>query len=173
VFTGLPNRTLLSDRIELAMARARSHRGLLAVGLLDLDGFKEINDRLGYDAGDALLIAVARRLRNALRDCDTLARLGGDEMVLLLPDLGGAAEAATTFARIHGCFGQPFELRDGRPVRISASIGYTLFPHDAGPGDVLIRHADQAMYVAKREGKDRVRRARPEDRNDDPRVSDE
>jgi diguanylate cyclase (GGDEF)-like protein len=154
--TGLPNRSLLSYYIEQAMARARRHGRLLAVGLLDLDGFKAINDRLGHAAGDSVLVVLAHRLRSVVRECDTLARLGGDEIALLLPDLECAQDAQTVMARVQACVREPCDLGEGREAQVSASIGYTLFPEDSGPGDVLMRHADQAMYAAKRQGKNLI-----------------
>jgi predicted signal transduction protein with EAL and GGDEF domain len=103
-------------------------------------------------------VAVARRLRTALRECDTLARIGGDELALLLPDLAEAEDAGAALRRVLHCFATPFDLGEGAQVEASASIGYTLHPQDPGPGDVLVRHADQAMYAAKRAGKARLLR---------------
>ena len=155
--TDLPNRALLSERIEAEMVRAmQGETSLLAVALLDLDGFKKVNDRFGHAVGDALLIAVTRRLRGALKEGGLLARLGGDEIVLLVPGLRRKEDAEVALNRAMSCFAEPFRLERGQELRVGASIGYTLYPEDPGPGDVLIRHADQAMYSAKRGGKSQL-----------------
>lgn len=159
--TGLPNRTLLSDRIERAVGRACRSGEQIVVALLDLDGFKSVNDRYGHAPGDDLLIAVGARMRAAIREQDTLARLGGDEFALLLTELSDTRAAVEALDRVCECFGLPFALPDGRTVSITASIGYTLSPQDHGPGDVLVRHADQAMYLAKRSGTGRMIRYEP------------
>ena len=152
--THLPNRTLLADRVEQALTQAQRHQRLLAVCFLDLDDFKPINDTHGHQTGNALLIEVARRLRELVRAGDTVARLGGDEFALLLTDLSGPDEAREVLERLLASISAPYEL-GSITATISASIGYTLAPGDAGDADTLLRHADQAMYVAKTEGRNR------------------
>jgi diguanylate cyclase (GGDEF)-like protein/PAS domain S-box-containing protein len=152
--TGLPNRTLMSDRLHLAMAQSRRRGKLLAVCYLDLDGFKEVNDRQGHQAGDRLLMDVAERLRHSLRGGDTAARLGGDEFVLLLNDLSSDSELEQILERLLASLARPFAL-EGQMVSISGSIGVTIFPTDDADADTLVRHADQAMYGAKQSGRNR------------------
>ncbi len=154
--TGLPNRALLSDRLSQAIANAERSASLLAVGYLDLDGFKPVNDRLGHAAGDQLLIAVARRLGAELRSSDTLSRLGGDEFVLLLNDLGDLNACERALYRILAALAAPFTIA-GQQVTVSASLGVSLYPLDHVDADTLIRHADQAMYAAKQAGRNRYR----------------
>ena len=146
--TGLPNRVLFRDRIEQALAQARRTNGHAAVLLLDLDGFKEINDALGHASGDELLRELAVRLRSTLRDTDTVARLGGDEFGVVMP-AQGAADVKETAMRIHDAVEEPFEI-GGLALAVKASIGGVLFPDDATDCDTLVRFADVAMYAAKR-----------------------
>ena len=152
--TGLPNRRLLSDRIQVALARSRRDQLPLAVCMLDLDGFKEINDAHGHAAGDALLVEVARRLQNSVREDDTVARLGGDEFVLLLSELQHPEQSHNALERLLQAVAQPMAL-GGVVVQVSASVGMTRYPHDDADADTLLRHADQAMYAAKQAGKNR------------------
>jgi len=153
--TELPNRSLLADRIGLAMSQTRRARGgLMAVCYLDLDGFKPVNDTWGHEVGDQVLVEMSRRLRDALRGGDTVARLGGDEFVLLLLGLDSVEECDQATERLLHAISQPLQSTP-EPVSLSASIGVTLFPLDDGDADTLLRHADQAMYQAKQEGKDR------------------
>ncbi len=152
--TDLPNRALFSDRIERAVAHARRHGERLAVCLLDLDGFKAVNDELGHPAGDLLLRKVARRLKDTLRTEDTAARIGGDEFALLLGDLNAPGECESVLKRILDALAIPYPIAD-REVRVTASIGATVFPIDAVDPDQLLRHADHAMYTAKLAGKNR------------------
>ena len=152
--TGLPNRTLLSDRLHMSIAQAQRNKHLLAVGLLDLDGFKQVNDKLGHAAGDQLLIEFSNRMRTELRQTDTLARLGGDEFVILLNELGSIDECIEAMRRIIFSTSQPYILND-EIARISASIGITIYPDDGADPDLLLRHADQAMYIAKQSGGNR------------------
>ena len=159
--TGIPNRVLLADRMRQAIAQAKRDGGCLAVGYLDLDGFKPINDRYGHEAGDRLLVEIARRLKATLRDSDTVARLGGDEFVFLMAG-NGKSECCTTYMeRILGAITRPVDLQ-GHAVTISASVGVTLFPQDDGDPDMLLRHADQAMYQAKQNGRNRFHLYDPE-----------
>lgn len=152
--TKLPNRALLADRMAMALAQARRRKGHLAVALLDLDGFKPVNDTYGHDVGDLVLIEVARRLRAALREVDTVARLGGDEFVLVLPDFGAKHDYQNSLDRVLETLGQPYPIGDGTAM-LSASIGVTVFPDDDADADTLVRHADQAMYTAKQAGRNR------------------
>ncbi|MDW8336629.1 MAG: EAL domain-containing protein [Tepidimonas sp.] len=152
--TRLPNRFLLGDRLQRAMARARRTQELLAVCMLDLDDFKQVNDVLGHEAGDALLLRVAERLRGCVRAEDTVARLGGDEFVLLLGGLGGAAEVERALTRVCETVARPVTLPHGEAL-VHASIGVTLFPVNDSDADTLLRHADQALYQAKQQGGNR------------------
>ncbi len=151
--TQLPNRVLLADRMQQALARAERSGALLAICYLDLDGFKPINDRYGHGFGDMLLVEVAARLRQAVRGTDTVARLGGDEFVLLLADLRYQSECEHTLDRLLKSVAQPYPLGAGLNVEVSASVGVTLFPMDDSDSDTLLRHADQAMYLAKQNGR--------------------
>ena len=153
--TGLPNRALLAERIVQALAAARRRNGLLAICFLDLDDFKPINDTYGHQYGDRLLVEVTKRLNDAVRESDTVARIGGDEFALLLNDLESPLEAIEILTRLLAAVALPYEFRDVTAV-ISASIGYTLVPGDEGDPDSLLRHADHAMYVAKQEGCNRI-----------------
>ena len=146
--TGLPNRVLFHDRIETALANARRTGGRAAVLLLDLDGFKEINDALGHASGDELLRELAIRLRGTLRDTDTIARLGGDEFGVVMP-AGGADDVLETAGRIHDAVDEPFEI-GGLSLAVKTSVGGVLYPDDASDADTLVRFADVAMYAAKR-----------------------
>ena len=150
--TGLPNRFLLSERLEQAIAAVQRYHGTLAVGMLDLDGFKRINDRYGHATGDRLLVAVADRLKQIMRGEDTLARLGGDEFVLVLR-VQDTEELESAMRRILSALSSAYTI-DGIGIHISASIGVTLYPNDNEDAETLLRHADQAMYKAKQRGRD-------------------
>ncbi|MDK6077126.1 EAL domain-containing protein [Massilia varians] len=150
--TGLPNRALLSDRLECALRAAQRNGRKLAVMFLDLDRFKTINDSLGHATGDQLLREVARRLGTAVRDSDTVARLGGDEFVVLLPEVGGARECAQVADKIIDLLATPYPF-EGRSLHITPSIGICLCPDDGKDVDTLMRHADAAMYHAKAAGR--------------------
>jgi diguanylate cyclase (GGDEF)-like protein/PAS domain S-box-containing protein len=152
--TRLPNRALLSERMQVAVAQARRSGRPLAVCYLDLDGFKGINDELGHDAGDAVLIEVAQRLLRSVREGDTVARLGGDEFVLLLVGIENRSTCEQVIARVLEALHAPLRVKEHERF-LSASIGLTLFPDDDGDPDTLLRHADQAMYRAKQTGKNR------------------
>jgi diguanylate cyclase (GGDEF)-like protein/PAS domain S-box-containing protein len=153
--TGLPNRVLLLDRLEAALARIRRHKAFLAVLYLDLDRFKTVNDNLGHEIGDRLLHVVARRLQDTLRPSDSVARLGGDEFAAILPDLGGPHEATQVAERLLAVVAEPVDLGEGALIT-TVSIGI------AGAGDggasaaELLRRADFAMYTAKDRGRARV-----------------
>jgi diguanylate cyclase (GGDEF)-like protein/PAS domain S-box-containing protein len=150
--TGLPNRTLFNDRLEHALVRRARVGGYVAVMIVDLDGFKNVNDSLGHLTGDALLIAVADRLDAQLRDFDTIARLGGDEFAILVDDLDAPDQAGRVAQRVLDALTAPLQLRD-RTVAIGASIGIALADRPDTKADQLLGHADAAMYKAKREGK--------------------
>jgi len=152
--THLPNRTLLSDRIGQAIAHAQRQEFLLLVCFMDLDGFKAVNDQHGHELGDKLLIQVARRLNNVVRAEDTVSRLGGDEFVLLLSELRTMDEVDALLTRILEEMASPF-LIGKETLKISSSIGATIFPFDSSDTDTLLRHADQAMYQAKQNGRNR------------------
>ncbi|MCB1907828.1 MAG: diguanylate cyclase [Rhodocyclaceae bacterium] len=152
--TGLPNRRLLMDRIKLALAQAKRAGNRPAVAFVDLDGFKPVNDRFGHDAGDELLIEVARRLSHAVRAGDTVARLGGDEFVLLLVGMTSAQEIETTLDRVLAQIRRPVSI-SGSDISLSASIGVALYPRDGTDPEALLQHADAAMYAAKHGGRDR------------------
>ncbi len=150
--TNLPNRRLFSDRLPQALARSRRSEVSVAVCYLDLDGFKAVNDRNGHAVGDKLLIDLSQRLQGILRIDDTLARLGGDEFVLLLSSVSTLQECQLALERVLQEIAAPVEI-DGRSVSVTASIGVTVYPADPVDADTLMRHADQAMYLAKERGK--------------------
>ncbi len=152
--TGIPNRALLADRMKQAIAQTSRERNMLAVCYLDLDGFKPINDTMGHDAGDQVLIEVAKRIGNTIRGGDTVARLGGDEFVILLLGIEKGEECMATLERLLAAIAQPITVKN-KLQTISASIGVSLYPLDNEDPDTLLRHADQAMYVAKQSGKNR------------------
>lgn len=152
--TGLPNRVLLARQLADAMHQARTHGALLGVAYLDLDGFKPINDRYGHEAGDQLLVMAAQRLTAALRSSDCVARLGGDEFAILLPNLRTTCDCELTLRQVMQSLAVPYALgHECEWVSITASVGYTLYPHDESDADALLRHADQAMYIAKQSGR--------------------
>jgi diguanylate cyclase (GGDEF)-like protein/PAS domain S-box-containing protein len=153
--TNLPNRVLLADRMQQAMVQAQRRGQMLAVAYLDLDGFKSINDTYGHDAGDQLLVAVSQAVKNAMREGDTLARIGGDEFVAVLADLTEAADCEPTLLRLLAAAAQPMPFGDFQ-LQVSASLGVTFYPQvEPVDADQLMRQADQAMYQAKLSGKDR------------------
>ncbi|AGZ43731.1 sensor domain-containing diguanylate cyclase [Actinoplanes friuliensis] len=149
--TGLPNRSQLLDRASQEVEIAMATGARLALLLLDLDGFKKINDTVGHHAGDLLLQAVGHRLQSVVRDHDVVARLGGDEFAVLLARNPDVRTASAIAARLHARLCDPYDI-DGREIRIGASIGIALFPSDADDMTTLMRGADAAMYRAKREG---------------------
>jgi len=156
--TGLANRNLLDDRLAQVLARARRRQSMVAVLLIDLDGFKEVNDRHGHDHGDAILRAVAGRLRDAVRDGDTVARLGGDEFLVLLDDLQEPSACDAVAAKLLDLIAEPVPYCDAT-LRVTASIGAAVFPADGDDGAGLLRKADRAMYEAKHAGRNAFRRA--------------
>jgi len=158
--TGLPNRRLFNDRLTLALAHAQRSQQKLAVMLLDLDHFKEVNDTLGHSVGDQLLQVVSKRLASLLRKGDTVARMGGDEFMLLLPEIAGGEGAAEVAQKILEAFREPFIL-DDHEIHVTTSIGIALYPEDGEDGDTLMKNADIAMYRAKDGGRDSYQRWRP------------
>jgi diguanylate cyclase (GGDEF)-like protein/PAS domain S-box-containing protein len=150
--TGLANRALFADRVEHAVARSRRHRESVAVLFLDLDDFKMVNDGLGHDAGDELLVAVSEVLQEALRSTDTAARLGGDEFAILLEDLPSDDAATEVADRVLEALARPFQVH-GREVVIGASIGIAVSARRTADAREILRNADSAMYAAKRRGK--------------------
>ena len=157
--TRLPNRMLLMDRLTQKLLQCRRRQTRVAVAFLDLDGFKDVNDRHGHDAGDALLIGLARRMLEALREGDTLARLGGDEFIAVIGDLTASGDCEPVLRRLLEAAASPIVV-EGTALQISASIGVTVFPDDDGEPQTLLRHADQAMYLAKEAGRNCVRHYR-------------
>jgi diguanylate cyclase (GGDEF)-like protein len=154
VLTGLPNRSLLSDRLNMAMAQARRTGKGFAVLALDLDGFKKINDALGHPVGDILLREAGMRLRSALRDTDTLARVGGDEFIAILPSTLAETEIQIVARRLISTIQQAFEIQ-GHALYVSTSIGVATFPDHSDNEVKLLAHADTALYHAKETGKSR------------------
>ncbi|HEV3498517.1 MAG TPA: EAL domain-containing protein, partial [Actinomycetes bacterium] len=152
--TGLPNRVLLRDRIEHALARAGRRGAAVALLVADIDRFKVVNERLGHDGGDRLLVAVSERLTDLLRPGDTVARMGGDEFALLCEDLRGYEEAVGIASRVLGAFDKPFEVL-GNDFSLTASVGVAVGEVDGPPPELLLRDADVAMYRAKESGRDR------------------
>ncbi|WP_234418804.1 putative bifunctional diguanylate cyclase/phosphodiesterase [Parazoarcus communis] len=152
--TNLPNRVLLADRLHHAMAQTQRRDKALAVAYLDLDGFKLVNDTYGHNVGDDLLVAVTEHMKEALREGDTLARMGGDEFVAVLVDLESAEDCKPVLERLLQAAASPV-IAAGVALQVSASIGATIFPSDRCDADHLIRHADQSMYFAKQTGKNR------------------
>jgi diguanylate cyclase (GGDEF)-like protein/PAS domain S-box-containing protein len=152
--TGVPNRVLLADRLSQALARATRQKDALLICYLDLDGFKPINDTYGHDAGDHVLVEVTRRITSCIRSYDTVARLGGDEFVVLLNGMRLPDEWTAILNRLLESVSQPFEIGQSR-VMTTVSIGVAIYPRDDVDGDVLLRHADQAMLIAKQSGKNR------------------
>jgi len=152
--TSLPNRVLLADRLHQAMGQSERRGQSLAVVYLDLDGFKTVNDTYGHEVGDELLIMLSQTMGEALRKGDTLARIGGDEFVAVLVDLETMQECEPVLERLRLAAASPV-IVEGVTLQISASIGVTLYPQDSADADQLMRHADQAMYVAKQMGKNR------------------
>ena len=156
--TGLPNRRLFCDRFEVAFANATRNGNKLAVISLDLDNFKEINDGYGHEVGDLVLAEASRRLTASLRKGDTVARFGGDEFVLLLSGIRGAADATEVAAKIVEGFKAPFAV-SGHSVSFHASLGIALYPDDGADLASLLRKSDEALYFVKAHGRDGYRLA--------------
>lgn len=153
--TGLPNRAKLNKCIEHALVEASRNKTQCVIAYLDLDGFKQVNDRLGHAAGDILLKEAARRLNKSIRNHDVCARFGGDEFVVLLTNVNDSKESETALARISNTLNKPYMI-DDQEVKVTASMGVTVYPDDASDSEILIRHADSAMYKAKQNGKNQI-----------------
>jgi len=150
--TGLPNRRLLYDRFHLEIANAERGKRTFAVMMFDIDHFKNVNDTLGHHTGDLLLQNVAYRMRSNLRKGDTLARFGGDEFIVLLPEVTQDSDAAAIARKILRAFKKPFSC-DGNDIFVTTSIGIAMYPGDGQDMETLIRHADRALYRAKDAGR--------------------
>lgn len=150
--TGLPNRRLLMERLSLAISHVRRNNISMAVMYLDLDGFKQINDTMGHEAGDSLLNMVAARLVDAVRQEDTVARLGGDEFVIVLGDLNNAKDINTLALKLIDTIALPYHIQS-RDISITVSIGISFYPQHGEDPDALMKSADIAMYEAKKSGK--------------------
>jgi diguanylate cyclase (GGDEF)-like protein/PAS domain S-box-containing protein len=159
--TGLPNRTLFYDRLKIAVATATRYGQRLAVMLFDLDKFKEVNDTLGHKVGDELLKSVGERATVILRQSDTLARMGGDEFLVLLPTIAQTSDADLVARKLLDTFQRPFTV-EGRDLLVTTSIGVSVFPDDGTDSDALVKYADIAMYEAKQGGRNGYRRYRPQ-----------
>lgn len=157
LLTGLPNRILLLDRMNLAIAQSKRNQRLMAVCYLDLDGFSVVNDHFSHAMGDKLLIEITERIKNTLREEDTLARIGGDEFIFLLQDLEYVEDCEHALHRLLNVISVPVILQNHTTATITASIGVSIFPDDNSPPEILIRHADHAMYKAKQAGKNAFR----------------
>lgn len=153
--TGLPNRVLFQDRVQQAIVQAQRSRNQLALMYMDLDGFKAVNDTCGHAQGDELLRQVAERMKASVRSGDTVARLAGDEFTVLLLDVQGQSSVAQVAQKLLTSVAQPFDLGVGHVVEVTLSIGISLYPKDAGNGEILLNGADRAMYRAKNGGKNR------------------
>ena len=159
--TGLPNRLLYGDRLSMALAQAKRNKERLAVAVIDLDKFKDVNDLLGHKAGDSLLKAAANRLSSVLRKSDTVARMGGDEFFLILSDIFGMEDAEAIAGKVVEAFRVSF-LIEAHRLSVTTSLGIAVYPDDGDDADVLMKRADTAMYAAKRKGKNRYSRYTPD-----------
>jgi len=154
--TGLPNRLLLRDRLEHAIAAAQRNRCLVAVLFVDLDDFKYVNDSFGHHVGDQLLRDIAERARSCVREIDTVCRVGGDEFVVVLPELHDAQDAGAVARKLLACLAQPYRV-DIHDMRVTPTLGISVFPHHGSDAETLLRNADAAMYHAKENGKNAFR----------------
>lgn len=153
--TDLPNRVLLAERLQQALLMARREKTRLALLYIDLDRFKPINDTLGHTTGDVLLQLVAQRMRDCVRESDTVARMGGDEFAVLLPAIQSREHALMVAEKLRTALEASFEV-EGRQLDISCSLGGAFYPEDGSDGEALTQSADQAMYLAKNNGRNRV-----------------
>ncbi len=169
--TQLPNRRLLRERLALAIMQARRDQKRLALLFIDLDGFKPVNDKLGHAVGDLLLQAAARRMHDCVREADTVARIGGDEFVVLLNRIDHQDDALAVAEKVRHSLNQPFELDGGHVVSISSSAGVAVFPDHGADEPTLSEHADRAMYQAKAQGRNRVVLFAPERAPDPPKAA--
>ncbi len=163
--TGLPNRMLFNNRLALELNRAQRNQQKFAVMLLDLDRFKDVNDTLGHTMGDRLLQHVGKRLENILRKSDTISRMGGDEFIILLPEITGVKDAEKIAEKIIEAIRKPFHI-EGHKICITTSIGFSIYPDNGENADTLIRNADIAMYHAKELGRDTYQHYTPEINSD-------
>ncbi len=154
--TNLPNRQLFNDRLKQVLSGVDRYQLRMALMFLDLDGFKQINDTLGHDAGDLLLRSVASRLKECIRESDTVARIGGDEFTFILPQINHASDVHQLAQKILKKISSPFNL-SGHKVNITGSIGASLYPDDTGDSGTLLKNADMAMYYAKKKGRNKFR----------------
>ena len=150
--TGLPNRRLFLDRLNMILEHNRRHKGMFSLFYLDLDGLKMVNDTLGHDAGDEVLCAASQRLKNVIRKSDTVARIGGDEFTIIVDQIKSLEEAEIAVKKIVASFAEPIQLSAGR-VNVGVSIGISLFPVDSNEPDELLQFADNSMYTSKNLGK--------------------
>lgn len=155
LLTGLPNRALFYERLKQAKISADIDGLSFGVGFMDLDHFKAVNDTHGHDAGDDLLVVIAQRLRMSVRNIDLVARLGGDEFVMLFNSLASVDEVVRIAERVLERVREPVTVA-GHEVQVSGSMGLTIYPLDKNDIEVLMQHADAAMYEAKRQGRDRL-----------------
>ncbi len=165
--TGLPNRTLFYDRMDVALARARRNGDKLALLLMDLDQFKDVNDSLGHATGDKLLQAVGERLTTLLRESDTICRMGGDEFLILLTGIASVDEVNKIADRVLEAIRVPFIFNDHQ-VDVTTSLGVTIYPDDAEDVDTLIKQTDVAMYFAKERGRNNYQRYSSSDHEKQP-----
>ncbi len=154
--TDLPNRALFNDRLLHAMAQARRDQGRLALMSIDLDRFKPVNDSHGHHIGDLLLLAVAQRMQDCVRESDSVGRIGGDEFFILLPVIDSATDALTVAEKVRDALSQPFDLEGLHSISISSSIGIALYPDHGDDALQLYKYADQAMYRAKEQGRNQT-----------------
>ena len=152
VLTGLPNRRLFLDRLNTSLSQARRDKHMLAVLFVDLDQFKQVNDTLGHKAGDELLVGVTERMKNCLRESDTLARFGGDEFAVILPAIPDAEAASNVARKFLDSYAAPLKINGGE-LNVTASMGISIFPNDGENVDDLLHHADSAMYQVKGAGR--------------------
>jgi len=152
--TGLPNRKLFSDRLGIVLAQAQRNQKTVGIAMIDLDNFKKVNDTLGHDVGDLLLLATTKRLIAALRKSDTVARFGGDEFLLILPDMNEIEDTIQVARKIVDSFSKPF-LIDTHQLLVTTSIGIAFYPQDGIDEGTLLKNADIAMYQAKQAGRGR------------------
>ena len=151
--TGLPNRILLNDRLDMALLQAQRNKSLVGLLYIDFDHFKQVNDTLGHDIGDQLLQAVGNRLKECLRQQDTVARLGGDEFILLLPEISNQEDAGKLAQKLLEKIRPTFKIEEHK-LNITLSIGISLYPKDGKDVKSIIKCADQALYSAKNKGRD-------------------
>ena len=154
--TELPNRALFLDRLDQNLKQSERYQRKFALLFVDLDGFKSVNDTLGHDAGDALLIKTAERLHDCVREADTVARIGGDEFTVILSTIASVDDARTVAKKIIAALSKPFSIGDQK-AQIGASIGISVFPENGTDTETLLKRADDAMYTAKKSGKNDYR----------------